>query len=358
MGHLLLESKTTFYYIGAFLLAFGITLLSTPISKKLAFRVGAIDQPKARGMHTKPMPLAGGTAIYFGFILTILLLAPWINGFDWNEILGLLIGGTIICIVGFFDDIYNLSAKIKFIIQCFAAAIVVIIFNISINIVTWPWAPSGTIELGDFGIPLTILWIVGVTNAVNLIDGLDGLAAGVSSIAAIFLMLLSIIIGEPVAIVLTAALAGSCLGFLPHNFNPATIFMGDTGSTFLGFVLAVISVQGLLKSYTAITIIIAVLVLGLPIFDTLFAIVRRILNGQPIMQADRGHLHHRLMDKGYSQRRAVLTLYGVSTGFGIAGILIASNDIILAFAILIIMLVLMVSNSSRFQLKKEKIHHK
>jgi hypothetical protein len=180
----------------------------------------------------------------------------------------------------------------------------------------------------------TVVWIVGITNAVNFMDGLDGLATGISSIASLCMMFIAIIYGDPISVLLTAALAGACLGFLPHNFSPASIFMGDTGSTFLGFTLAVISAESLLKSYTAITWVIPIIILGLPIFDTSFAIIRRLANGKSPMQADRGHLHHRLVDKGYSHRRAVLTLYVVASGFGIAGILMALNDMPLALVII------------------------
>lgn len=291
--------------------------------------------PKARGIHTKPMPLAGGTAIVAGFVITVILLAPSIQNLEIRHLVGLLGGGLVITVVGLLDDIYDLPAKVKLFFQILAALIVVAT-GTSIQAFSWPWAPGGVILLGSFSNIITIVWIIGITNAVNLMDGLDGLATGISSIAALCLMFISILNGEPTAVLLTAALAGSCLGFLPHNFNPATIFMGDTGSTFLGFTLSVISIQGLIKSYTAITIIVAVLILGLPIFDTFFAILRRVVNGKPVMQADRGHLHHRLMDRGYSHKRTVLTLYGVSGGFGIAGILIAMDDIKLAFIIIAI----------------------
>lgn len=320
-------------YIIAFSIAFAIACLVTPFSKKFAYKVGAIDMPKARGMHTKPMPLAGGTAIVMGFMVTVALIAPSIDNLELFHLVGLIGGGIVITIVGLLDDIYDLPAKAKLFFQILAALIVVFT-GTTIQAVSWPWAPGGVILLGSFSKVITIIWIIGITNAVNLIDGLDGLATGISSIAALCLMFISILYGEPTAVLLTAALAGSCLGFLPHNFNPATIYMGDTGSTFLGFTLSVISIQGLIKSYTAITIIVAVLILGLPIFDTFFAILRRVANGKPVMQADRGHLHHRLVDRGYSHKRAVLTLYGVSGGFGIAGILIAMNDIKLALIII------------------------
>lgn len=331
--------ETILLYIVAFISAFLISLLTTPLSKMIAFKVGAVDQPKERGMHSKPMPRMGGIAIFLGFIITVLLLTPMVEVFEWREISGLLLGSFIIFFLGVFDDIYDLNAKLKLCVQIIAA-LVVIYSDIRIEFVTWPFAESNILLLEKLSIPITLFWIVGVTNAVNFIDGLDGLAAGVSSIAAICLMILSILSPNPigpVAAVLTAALAGSCLGFLPHNFNPAKIFMGDTGSTFLGFILAVTSVQGFIKGYTAVTIMIAILVLALPIFDTAFAILRRIINRKPIMQADRGHLHHRLVDKGYSQKKAVITLYGISGGFGIIGILIAQRDTYIALVVFVIM---------------------
>lgn len=326
-------------YIIAFLIAFGIACLATPLSKKFAFKVGAIDMPKERGMHSKPMPLAGGTAIILGFIVTVLVLVPSIEELRFIQLIGLIIGSVVISIVGLLDDIFDLNAKTKLIFQIISGLIVVYT-GTTIEIISWPWSSNGIIALGAFSKIVTILWIIGVTNAVNLIDGLDGLAAGVSSIASLCLMLISIINGDPIAILLTASLAGACLGFLPHNFNPATIFMGDTGSTFLGFTLAVISIQGLIKSYTAITVIVAAIVLGLPIVDTFFAILRRVAKGKPVMEADRGHLHHRLVDRGYSHRKAVLTLYGVSGGFGISGILVTTNDVLWAIIIIVIIMLI------------------
>lgn len=325
--------NSNFIYIIAFVIAFLIACFTTPLSRKIAYKIGAIDMPKARGMHSKPMPLAGGISIVLGFLITVAFIAPSIKNLETKHLIGLIVGGAVITIVGLLDDIYDLPAKLKLFFQILAALIVVFT-GTTIQAISWPWAPYGVILLGSLSNVITIIWIIGVTNAVNLIDGLDGLATGVSSIAALCLMFISILHGESTAVLLTAALAGACLGFLPHNFSPATIYMGDTGSTFLGFTLSVISIQGLIKSYTAITIIIAVLILGLPIFDTFFAILRRIANGKPVMQADRGHLHHRLVDRGYSHKRAVLTLYGISGGFGIAGILIAMNDIDLALLII------------------------
>lgn len=340
---ILMGINSNLVYIIAFCLAFTITCLMTPFSKKFAYKVGAIDHPKDRGMHKKPMPLAGGTAIVLGFIITIIIFSPAIKGFDITSFIGLIVGSILITTIGLLDDIYQLSPKIRIFFQILAA-LIVIISGTTIESFSWPWAETGIIELGKFSKFITVIWIIGITNAVNLIDGLDGLATGISSIASLCLMFISILNGEPIAVLLTATLAGSCMGFLPHNFSPATIFMGDTGSTFLGFSLAVISIQGLIKSYTTVTIVVAAIVLGLPIFDTFFAIMRRVINRQPIAQGDRGHLHHRLVDKGYSHKKAVLTLYGVSGGFGIAGILVAMNDILFASLIICLIMVIWVGD--------------
>ena len=219
----------------------------------------------------------------------------------------------------------------------------------------------GKINFGIFSNVITIFWIIGVTNAVNLLDGLDGLATGVASIASVTLMIIAVIFGDPLLaglpILLTAALAGSCLGFLPYNFNPAKIFMGDTGSTFLGYSLAVISVQTMLKTYTALTLVVAVIVLALPIADTMFAIIRRVANHRPISEGDRGHLHHRLIDKGLSQKKAVLTLYFVSALFGLAAILIVLKDVWAAVILLAVVFAVWIGDGV-LRIRQEKTDSK
>lgn len=341
--NIILSMEEYILYIGAFIMAFVIANVTTPLAKKIAFRIGAVAQPKEIGMHKVTMPLGGGMAIYLGFTLTILILVNYINLIHLNQLAGLLIGATLITIVGLLDDVYELTPKRRIVFQVFAA-LIVIATGTSITEISVPFIEAGQIEFGIFSNVITLIWIVGITNAVNLIDGLDGLAAGVSSIASLVLMTIAILFGDPViagfGILITAALAGSCLGFLPHNFNPAKIFMGDTGSTFLGFSLAVISIQTMLKTYTAATLIVGVLILGLPIFDTTFAIIRRLIKKQPVYVGDRGHLHHRLVDKGLSQKKAVLTLYMISGGFGIAAILVVLQDF--GFAILIVGFILAV----------------
>ncbi len=352
----LFEIKISLIYIIGFAIAFLITLFMTPLSKKFAFKIGAVAVPNERSMHQEPMPLAGGTAIVLGFAITVTLLAPIMKDFHIQNYIGLIIGSILITFVGLLDDVYNLNARIKLFFQILAALIVVY-SGMTIDVVSWPWAPGGIIQLGALSKIVTVIWIIGLTNAVNLIDGLDGLATGVSSIASLCLMFISILYGEPMVVLFTATLAGACMGFLPHNFNPAKIFMGDTGSTFLGFTLAVISINGLIKSYTAVTIVIAVVVLGLPIFDTAFAILRRLIKRQPVMKADRGHLHHRLVDKGYSHKRAVLTLYGISGGFGIAGILFAMNDTKFASFIIGFMVLIWVLDTIITHFKKKSKKH-
>lgn len=308
-------------YAVTFASAFFITLLTIPFAKWVSYRFGAIDYPKDRGVHTKAMPRMGGVAMVLGFMITILIIFYLDDDLSENEFIGFFVGAMIIAILGAFDDIHNLPAKFKFSVQIIAG-LIVIFSGIQIEIVMWPF----TATLQAFSIPITLVWIVGVTNAVNLIDGLDGLAAGVSSIAAMSLTILCIMTGSDTAVFFTVAIAGACLGFLPRNFNPAEIFMGDTGSTFLGFVLAVTSILGVFKGYALLAVCVSVLCIGLPVFDTAFAMIRRFINKQPIMQPDRGHFHHRLIDHGFSQKQAVIILYGVSIVLGSLGVFISLHD--------------------------------
>ena len=323
-------------YVISFVLAFLIAFFSTPFAKKIAFKVGAIAKPRKRDMHTKPIPRMGGIAIFAGFMVTFLIVVWYLPIVNLKQVLGIFLGCGMIFLLGIFDDIYELPAKPKFLIQILAATVVALL-GIRIDFVTIPFIGNSTQYIHVLAIPATVIWIVSITNAVNLIDGLDGLAAGVSSIASLCLMVLSIYAGYPPGALLTVTLAGACMGFLPYNFNPASIFMGDTGSTFLGFTLGITSVMGLLKGYTVATIFIAVLVLGLPIFDTAFAILRRFLAGKPIMSPDRGHLHHRLVDHGYTQKQAVVTLYGISGILGLSAIAFFNKDFKFAALVFIMM---------------------
>lgn len=316
----------------ALLAAAIVALISTPVVRTLAFRVGAVDVPKdARRMHDHPIPRMGGLAIFFGFILSVLLFLPLTE-----QLRGMLLGAVVIVILGIFDDIYALPAKPKFLVQILAALLAVlagnrIFFLSNINV----FSSDPYWYLGWLSIPVSVFWIVGITNAVNLIDGLDGLACGVSTISSMTMLVIALMVSEPDVAVLMAALAGACLGFLPYNLNPARIFMGDTGSTFLGFILAVVSIQGLFKFYTIISFAVPFLMLGLPIFDTTFAILRRLAKGQSPMTPDRGHIHHRLIDMGFSQKQAVAVLYLISAILGLSAVVLTTSGVLKAMLFLL-----------------------
>jgi UDP-GlcNAc:undecaprenyl-phosphate/decaprenyl-phosphate GlcNAc-1-phosphate transferase len=313
-------------YLTAFIVALGVTYLVTPSVKRLAVRWGAVDKPDARKVHKGIIPRLGGLAIYAGFIVSVLLSVH----LTW-ELLGILLGGTAILLLGVVDDIYQLPAKVKLVGQI-AAACVLLLFDIKID---WLTNPFGSMIYLDFwAIPFTVLWVVSLTNMLNLIDGLDGLAAGVSTIAAVTIFLMAVDQHFWLVAMLTAALAGSALGFLHFNFSPAKIFMGDTGSMFLGYMLAAVSVAGTVKSAATIALIVPMVALGLPIMDTACAIIRRFNNGQPIFKPDRGHLHHRLLDMGLTQTQVVLILYLVSIILGVSAI--AMTEVKIGHALIII----------------------
>ena len=309
-----------------------VALILTPVVKSLAQKVGAVDVPKDnRRMHDHPIPRMGGLAIFLGFLLSVLLfleLTP--------QMRGMLLGAVIIVVLGIFDDIYSLPAMFKFVVQIVAALVAVLSGNV-IEAVSNPNVFSSDLywELGWLSIPVTVIWIVAITNAVNLIDGLDGLACGVSTISSLTMLVISLAVADgPVAVVM-AALAGGCIGFLPYNLNPAKIFMGDTGSTFLGFILAVMSIQGLFKFYTIISFAVPFLMLGLPIFDTCFAFIRRIANGQSPMHPDRSHVHHRLIDMGFNQKQAVAVLYIISAILGLCAVVLTTSGELKAMLLLL-----------------------
>lgn len=307
-----------FPLLAAALLSFG----ATPLVKRAAFKLGAIDVPKdSRRMHDHPIPRLGGLAIFLGFILSVLLFADM-----ERPVRGLLIGAVIIVVLGVLDDIITLHALPKFIVQIGAAWIAVYYGNV-IQYFSNPILTSAKrfIDLGSFAVPVTILWIVAITNAVNFIDGLDGLAVGVSAISSATLLVTAILVSEGNVAVIMAALLGACLGFIPYNLNPAKIFMGDCGSTFLGYVLAVVSIQGLFKLYAIISFAVPFLILGLPIFDICFAILRRLARGENPMHADRGHVHHRLIDMGFTQKQAVAISYMMTAILGLSAVVLTSS---------------------------------
>lgn len=301
-----------------FLLAMLVSYILTPYIKKLAFKIGAVDRPDNRKVHKRIMPRLGGLAIYIAFMIGCIasLEMTW-------DIFGILLGGTLIVTLGVADDVYQLPAKVKLLGQI-AAACVLVAFDIRIEWVNNPL--GGYFYLDMLSIPLTIFWVISFTNVVNLIDGLDGLAAGVSAIASLTVILVAIQMGYFHVAILTAALAGGIIGFIRYNFNPATIFMGDTGSMFIGYMLAAISVYGAVKTAATIALIVPAIALGLPILDTAFAIMRRYANGRPIFQPDKGHLHHRLLAHGMSHKEAVLFMYGITAVLCIGAVLWAEMD--------------------------------
>ncbi|WP_422449049.1 glycosyltransferase family 4 protein [Thermoanaerobacterium sp. DL9XJH110] len=334
-------------YIYAFLTALVISYLVTPAVSKLAWKIGAIDVPRdGRRVHKKPVPRLGGLAIFAAFMAVGLITLP----LNFSSVRGMLIGGAFIVMVGVLDDVYSLPPKVKLAGQV-AAACILVLFGLKVEWVTNPL--GGMFFLGKWSVPITLFWVVGITNTLNFIDGLDGLAAGIAAIASFTMMLVNLSLGQSNAVLMTALLAGAAVGFLPHNFNPAKIFMGDTGAMFLGFMLSAVAIDGAVKSATAIALIVPILALGLPIFDTAFAILRRFVNGKPIMQADKGHFHHRLLAIGLSQRQAVLYLYFISLMLGACSIILAKVGVKEAVIALCVVIFALLFSMRRINLARD-----
>ena len=336
----------------AFLLAFIVTFMATPYTIKIAKKVGAVDVPKdKRRMYKKAMPKFGGPAVILGFLVSVIYLLivmsmeHTIDLFGEEQygmkLIGMFLGIVVISVTCIIDDIKTIKPIVKLTGQLLAA-IIVVSFGIRIEGIVPPFITS---DIGKeiFEIILTIGWVVGVTNAINLIDGLDGLSSGISVISSISLLIIFVLNGSPlIAILLITALAGALVGFLPFNFSPAKTFIGDTGSNFLGFSLSIISILGVAKTYTAAVIVLPLIVLGLPLFDTFWAIIRRLIKGKSIkaiFKADKGHLHHRLVAKGFSQKQAVLILYGISATFGIFAVIFMESGIWKALSFLLMVIV-------------------
>lgn len=335
----------------AFLLAFITAFMATPYTIKIAKKLGAVDTPKdARRINKKVMPRLGGIAVIAGFLVSIIYLITilgmegsiGLNGEEMYHIklVGFFLGALIIAVTCFIDDVKGLPPLVKLAAQIIAA-IIVVGAGIRIEHINIPFLYK--IGLSDaFSTILTIGWIVGITNAINLIDGLDGLSSGISLISCLSLIIIFSLNDSPlIAIILITALAGALTGFLPFNFNPAKTFIGDTGSNFLGYALSVISILGVAKTYTAIVIVAPLIVLALPVFDTLFAIVRRVIKGRSlkaIVMPDKGHLHHKMLKKGFTQKEAVLIMYGISATFGMFAIILLESGIwkAISFALIVI----------------------
>ena len=321
---MVIESRLFGYVVLALLVALVVSFLASPLVKNFAYKVGAIDVPKdARRMHKTPIPRLGGLAIFLGFMISVILFVP-IRG-D-REMQSILLGAVIIVVLGVVDDIMALPAMLKFVVQI-VAALIPTLNGVIVRAVSNPniFSDNPYWVLDWLSIPVTVLWIVAVTNSVNLIDGLDGLANGVSAISATTVLVISLIASEAQVALVMAALVGASVGFMPYNQNPAKMFMGDTGATFLGYILATMSIQGLFKFYAVISFVVPFLILGLPIFDTAFAFTRRIAHGQSPMHADRSHIHHRLIDLGLNQKQAVATLYVISAILGLSAVVLTTG---------------------------------
>lgn len=346
----------------AFLLAFIVSFMATPYTIKIAHKIGAVDIPKdERRMHKKAMPKFGGPAVIIGFlvsviyILIVMSLENTVNlsGIDkyGMKLLGMLLGIIVLSITCIIDDIKTIRPITKLAGQLIAA-IIAVSFGIRIGEIDLIF--FNTTQLGEaFSTGLTIIWIIGITNAINLMDGLDGLASGISVISAISLLVIFVLNGSPlIAIILITALAGALVGFLPFNFAPAKTFIGDTGSNFLGYAISIISILGAAKTYTMAVIVLPLIVLGLPIFDTAWAIIRRMIKGKSIkavFKADKGHLHHRIVARGFDQKQAVLILYGISATLGIFAVILLDSGIWKALSFLLMVIVAIGLGYKNFQ---------
>lgn len=301
------------YGIGAVICAFLLTYLLTPAVRAFSIKIGAVDVPKDnRRMHDHPIPRAGGIGIFVSFVITTLVF-----GVPTSEMTAIWSGGLILIIVGALDDIYDLNPWLKLAVQIIAALTAVVQGVLVRGIFLF----DRYIELGWMSYPLTVLWIVALVNAFNLIDGLDGLSTGMCAISCVTLICVALMYGQAVQALIAAVLCGACLGFLPYNFHPARIFIGDAGAYFLGFVLAVISIEGVFKISAVISFVLPVMIFALPLLDTVMSFFRRLVHGQAPFSSDKKHLHHRLVAFGLSQRHAVLVMYAVSGLFGIIAII-------------------------------------
>lgn len=326
-------SKFDYIIIGlAFFVAALMSFLCSPLAEKVAAKIGAIDVPKdARRMHKKPIPRLGGLAIFLGFFVSALVFT-----FDFINlpVFGMLMGAMVMVALGMADDVLALRASRKFVVQMIAVAFPV---ACGVRIERFPnfFGDTPYIELPlVWSVVVSVIWLLAILNAVNIIDGLDGLACGVSGIMTISSMVILILLEASQAAIIAAALAGACIGFLPYNFNPAKMFMGDTGAMFIGYSLACLSILGLFKAYAVVAFFVPVLLYLLPIYDLLFAAVRRILSGKSPTQGDKSHLHHKLIALGLSQKKAVAVLYCIAALLGLCAVLLTIDDFFKALIII------------------------
>ncbi|MCX6375279.1 MAG: MraY family glycosyltransferase [Armatimonadetes bacterium] len=303
----------------AFVMALAISFLVTPWVRRLALRLNVMVHPGGRRVHTQPMPLWGGMAIFAAFTITCLVIMRFDKAYaDFTDlIVGVIVSGAIIFTVGLLDDMKEFSAALQAAAIVIAGIILSACFHVSIKFVSNPFGGPAVIVIGSFvSYLVTIMWVFAMTKTVDFMDGLDGLAAGIGAIGAGILAIMAYYSVQPHVALMAAALSGACIGFLRFNFNPAKIFMGTGGSQFIGFVLAAISIIGLFKVAAAMAIALPILVFGVPIADGVFVILKRFRDGRPIHMADKTHLHHRLLEKGLSHKQAVIAIYGMCLVLG------------------------------------------
>ncbi|MBD5430350.1 MraY family glycosyltransferase [Lactobacillus sp.] len=296
-----------------------ISAAITPFIRRLAFVLGAVDNPNARRVNKKPMPTIGGLGIFVSFSIGQFVLLR--DEFPTHELFSVLLASSVIILTGLIDDILELKPRQKMFGIFIASLVIYFLAGIKMSEVTLPWL--GTIQLGWWSFPITIFWILALTNAINLIDGLDGLATGVSIISLITMGIVGFFFlytWQHYVPIMCIMLAACLIGFLPYNFHPAKIFLGDTGALYIGFMIAILSLKGL-KDVTFISLLVPIIILGVPITDTIYAMIRRRLNKQPISEADKHHLHHQLMKMGLSHRQTVLAIYGLSLIFSFVSLL-------------------------------------
>lgn len=308
----------------SFLLGFLTTYFMTPPVMVIARKLGAVDKPDGeRKIHKKPIPRLGGIAIYLGLLtgllggILVFLAEKKSIYLDYSSILGIFVGGTFIVLLGIADDFFSLKPSEKYLGQL-AASVLAILFGFNISFLNIPFL--GMVSLGFWAYPITIFWITAMINIINFIDGLDGLAAGVSAISAASFLFYLILKGNISLGLIVAALIGSSLSFLRYNFYPAKIFMGDSGSMLLGYLFGVISINGVLKSVSAISLLVPIVIMGVPIVDTFLAIIRRASSGKPITEADSRHIHHQLMHRGLGHKGAVILIYIWSIFLAVSGL--------------------------------------
>ena len=350
---MVIDLANLIYGVIAVLCSALIAYATTPAVRVLAFRIKAIDIPKDdRRMHTKPIPRIGGLAIFIAFTVSTLIFCE-----PGSPLYAIWIGGGVLIVLGVIDDVYRLPAMVKFVVQIGAAFAAVlngiVIDNISIG--------GRYILFGNWGIPITVLWIVGLTNAINLIDGLDGLACGVSAICSISLFFVILLSGDTASALIVAILTAACVGFFPFNRNPARIFMGDTGALFLGYSMAVIAISGVFKIHTLVSFIVPMSIFALPLADTATAFTRRVAHGKSPFSSDRGHLHHKLVDMGFDQKHAVRILYAITALFGLVAVVFTdavfnTSRLMKALFVLILAIVVFLVNMFIIQKPELRVH--